>query len=98
MRNDIAAQQDQLFKECVEIASTALSQNEDILEIRRVQPDFGRNYTTIYKVYLATEDERKTGTNYTNKRCVIVGVQPRSEGGYGGGLQLDRSCDSVKDL
>lgn len=94
MSNDIATQQDELFEKCVEIASKALSQSEVILEIRRSLPDFGRNYTVVYKVYLATLDT--TGTNPTNKRCVVVGI-PISDIGSAS-LQPHRSCDSVKDL
>jgi len=94
MSNDIAVQQDQLIEKCIEIASTSLDGNEVILEIRRSQPDFGRNYTVVYKVYLATLDA--TGINPTNKRCVVVGI-PISDIGSGS-LQPDRSCDSVQDL
>jgi hypothetical protein len=84
---------DKLFEKCVEIASKALSQNEVILEIRRAYPDFGRNYTSNYKVYLATLDS--TGTNPSNKRCVIVGIPSSIDTGS---VQPDRSCDSVQDL
>jgi hypothetical protein len=73
---------------------TALGKNEDILEIRRAQPDFGRNYTVVYKVYLATLDA--TGTNPTNKRCVVVGIPISNI--ESGRLQPDRSYDSVQDL
>jgi hypothetical protein len=94
MSNDIATQQDKLFEKCVEIASKALNQNEVILEIRRAYPDFGRNYTSNYKVYLATLDN--TGINPSNKRCVIVGIP--SNNIDAGSVQPDRSCDSVRDL
>jgi len=94
MSNDTPRSPDQLIAKCVEVASTVLSENEVILEIRRAQPDFGRNYTVVYKVYLATLDT--TGINPTNKRCVVVGI-PISDIASGS-LQPDRSCDSVQDL
>jgi hypothetical protein len=94
MSNNIEVQQDQLIKKCIEIASTVLGENEDILEIRRAQPDFGRNYTVVYKVYLATLDATKI--NPTNKRCVVVGIPISNI--ESGSLQPDRSCDSVQDL
>lgn len=94
MSNEIAVQQDQLIEKCIEIASTSLGENEVILKICRAQPDFGRNYTVVYKVYLATLDA--TGINPTNKRCVVVGI-PISDIDSGS-LRPDRSCDSVQDL
>ncbi|ODG97897.1 hypothetical protein A4S05_11470 [Nostoc sp. KVJ20] len=94
MSNNITVQHDKLIAKCVEVASTALSENEVILEIRRAQPDFGRNYTVVYKVYLATLDA--SGINPTNKRCVVVGI-PISDI-ESGSLQPDRSCDLVQDL
>ncbi|RAM51524.1 MAG: hypothetical protein C6Y22_10680 [Hapalosiphonaceae cyanobacterium JJU2] len=94
MSNDIAVQQDELIEKCIEIALTSLGENEVILEVRRAQPDFGRNYTVVYKVYLATLDA--TGINPTNKRCVVVGI-PISDI-ESGSLQPHRSCDSVQDL
>ncbi|MHC0065074.1 hypothetical protein ACWATR_19620 [Nostoc sp. UIC 10890] len=94
MSNNITVQHDKLIAKCVEVASTALSENEVILEIRRAQPDFGRNYTVVYKVYLATLDP--SGINPTNKRCVVVGI-PISDI-ESGSLQPDRSCDLVQDL
>lgn len=87
-------QRDRLIEKCVQVASTSLGENEVILEIRRAQPDFGRNYTVVYKVYLATLDN--TGINPTNKRCVVVSI-PIS-GIESGSLQPDRSCDSVQEL
>ncbi|MFW9261037.1 hypothetical protein [Nostoc sp. CALU 546] len=94
MSDNITVQHDKLIAKCVEVASTALSENEVILEIRRAQPDFGRNYTVVYKVYLATLDA--SGINPTNKRCVVVGI-PISDI-ESGSLQPDRSCDLVQDL
>ena len=94
MSNDTPRSGAQLIAKCVEVASTVLRENEVILEIRRAQPDFGRNYTVVYQVYLATLDS--TGINPTNKRCVVVGI-PISDIASGS-LQPDRSCDSVQDL
>ena len=87
-------QRDRLIEKCVQVTSISLGENEVILEIRRAQPDFGRNYTVVYKVYLATLDN--TGINPTNKRCVVVSI-PIS-GIESGSLQPDRSCDSVQEL
>lgn len=94
MSNETVVRRDQLIDTCIEIASTALGENEVILEIRRAQPDFGRNYTVVYKVYLATLDN--TGTNPTNKRCVVVGIP--MDNLDSGDLSPNRSCDSIKDL
>ncbi|KAB8333256.1 hypothetical protein SD80_015525 [Scytonema tolypothrichoides VB-61278] len=94
MSNEITVQQDKLIAKCVEVASTVLGENDAILEIRRGQPEFGRNYTVFYKVHLATLDG--TGTNPTNKRCVVVAIPVSNIDS--GELRPSINCDSVKDL
>ncbi len=83
----------ELITKCVEVASTALGERETILQIRRGEPTFGRNYTAHYKVNIATLDG--SGVNPTNQRCIVVSL-PVSD--LESSRIDSRSCDSVEDL
>jgi hypothetical protein len=93
MSNDTTTQHDQLIAKCVEVASTVLGEREAIMQIRRGQPTFGRNYTVYYKVDLATLDP--SGVNPTNQRCVVVSITSNMDSAK---VEPSMSCDSVKDL
>ena len=93
MSNETVARQDLLIAKCVEVASTVLTDREVILQIRRCEPTFGRNYTNHYKVYLATLDP--SGVNPINQRCVVVSITSNMDS-----VLVDPylNCDSVKEL
>ncbi|GET43902.1 hypothetical protein [Microseira wollei] len=93
MSNETAARQDLLIAKCVEVASTVLTDQEAIIQIRRCEPTFGRNYTNHYKVYLATLDP--SGLNPINQRCVVVSITSNMDSAK---VEPSLSCDSVKDL
>lgn len=86
-------QRDRLIEKCVEVASTVLGEKETIMQVRRGEPTFGRNYTNHYKVYLATLDP--SGVNPTNQRCVVVSITSNMDSAK---VEPSLSCDSVKDL
>ena len=86
-------QRDGLIEKCVEVASTVLGEKETIIQVRRGEPTFGRNYTNHYKVYLATLDP--SGVNPTNQRCVVVSITSNMDSAK---VEPSLSCDSVKDL
>ena len=93
MSNETAVRQDVLIAKCVEVASTALTDQEAILQIRRCEPTFGRNYTNHYKVYLATLDP--SGVNPINQRCVVVSITSNMDSAN---VDPYLNCDSVKEL
>ncbi|MFB2895401.1 hypothetical protein ACE1CI_21060 [Aerosakkonemataceae cyanobacterium BLCC-F50] len=93
MSDETTAQLDRLMAKCVEVASTALTDREAIIQIRRCEPTFGRNYTNHYKVYLATLDP--SGVNPTNQRCVVVSITSNMDSAN---VDPDLNCDSVKEL
>lgn len=93
MSNETAARQDVLIAKCVEVASTVLGEREAIIQIRRGEPTFGRNYTIHYKVDVATLDP--SGVNPTNQRCVVVSITSNMDSAK---VDPALSCDAVKDL
>ena len=93
MSNETAARQDLLMAKCVEVASTLLGEQEAIIQIRRCEPTFGRNYTNHYKVDLAILD--LSGVNPINQRCVVVSITSNMDSAK---VEPSLNCDAVKDL